>query len=420
MLYQMKKSILLPVIFSLICFPVFSQTWAETSIPIDGARYDDIFFLNENLGWAASGWGYKTYKTTDGGDNWELIFETPNEYQRNIEFLNENIGFLGTLSSNFYKTTDGGNSWEAVSIPGVEAICGMDAVGEHTIYGCGAYFQPAYIIKSTDSGENWEFIDMSPWATALIEVLFEDENTGYASGSDVNGGVVLKTTDGGQSWTQLYNSNIPGETVWKLQVLFSDSDVIFGAVEFFPPLNGKLIRTTDRGQNWVSREVPDSFIQGVGFLTEDHGWMGGHYSGFLETFDGGQTWNDTDFGYSLNRFQIFNGNLAYCSGDSVYKYTDNLSTTDISVRDIEDLSIQVFPNPVTESFVNIKIDYPRNDHMLITLYDETGKKIEQFLRETINEAGMKEYKFNLPEKPGIYYLNFHYDLGYQSVKVIKK
>jgi hypothetical protein len=48
-----------------------------------------------------------------------------------------------------------------------EAICGLDAVGESTVYGCGAYFTPAYIIKSTDSGDNWHYIDMS-----LMQVLW--------------------------------------------------------------------------------------------------------------------------------------------------------------------------------------------------------------------------------------------------------
>lgn len=416
----MRKSIFLSFFLLLFIQNTNAQNWVETPIPVDGARYDDVFFLNENLGWAASGWGYKTYKTTDGGDSWDLIFETPDEYQRNIEFLNENIGFLGTLTENFYKTTDGGVSWQPINIPGVQAICGMDAVGDHTIYGCGAYFQPAYIIKSTDSGNTWQFIDMSPWANALVEVLFEDELTGYAAGSDANGGVVLKTTDGGQSWTQLYNSNIPGEMVWKLQILFSNPNVIFGAVESFPPLNGKLIKSTDIGQTWVSREVPDSYIQGVGFVTENHGWMGGHYSGFLETFDAGQTWHDTGFGYSLNRFQFFNENLAYCSGVSIYKYTDHLSIHEVSSQEREDLSIKVFPNPISGNDVNVSVNYKRKDHMVITLFDESGRKIEQLLRETINETGQKEYKFRLPNKPGVYYLNFHYDLGYQSAKIIKK
>lgn len=394
-------------------------TWEQLSIPDSPSRYDDVFFLNENLGWAADGWGSAVYKTTDGGLNWTQSTYNNGEYLRNIEFLNENVGFLGALSKNFYRSTDGGETWNAINIPDVQAICGLDAVGESTIYGCGAYFQPAYVIKSTDSGENWEFIDMSQYASALVEVLFVDEQLGFASGGNDQGGNILKTTDGGQTWTEIYNSGIPGELVWKMQRLFSNENVMFGAVQSSDPLPGKLIKSTDGGQNWVSRDVPDPFIQGVGFITENHGWMGGHNSGFLETFDAGETWNNTGFGGSLNRFQVFDDKLIYCSGNSIYKYTDDLSVTDIPLAEPKNLDILIQQNPVLDK-LNLTIDYTRSDHMLITLFDETGKKIKQLSRETISSKGKRNYSFDFPYKSGIYYLLFHNDVGYQSKKIIKK
>lgn len=76
--------------------------WAPlTSIGdnINNQRFDDVFFLNENLGWAANGYYATIYKTTDGGQTWvtQLAEFTPalpiNTYFRNVEFLNENIGF---------------------------------------------------------------------------------------------------------------------------------------------------------------------------------------------------------------------------------------------------------------------------------------------------------------------------------------
>lgn len=404
----------------LSCTGLFAQgTWEQLSIPDSPSRYDDVFFLNENLGWAADGWGNAVYKTSDGGLTWSQQLDTGSEYLRNIEFLNEDIGFLGTLTPNFYKTLDGGETWETINIPNIQAICGLDTVGESTIYGCGAYFEPAYVIKSTDSGESWEFINMSQYATALVEVLFVDEQTGFVSGGNNQGGNILKTTDGGKTWTEIYNSGIPGELVWKMQRLFSNTEVMFGSVESFDPLPGKLIKSTDGGQSWVSRDVPDPFIQGVGFITENHGWMGGHNSGFLETFDAGETWHDTGFGGSLNRFQIFDGNLAFCSGNSIYKYTDKLSAADIPLAEPKNLDIVIQQNPVLDK-LNLSIDFTRNDHMLITLFDETGKRIKQLSRETILSKGKRNYSFDFPYQSGIYYLLFHNDVGYQSKKIIKK
>lgn len=326
---------------------------------------------------------------------------------------------MGTLTPRFYKTIDGGNSWETIEIPNIQAICGLDAVGESTIYGCGAYFEPAYIIKSTDSGENWEFIEMSSYATSLVEILFTDEQTGYAAGGNNEGGLILKTIDGGNTWSEIYNTGIPGEQVWKLQILFSNPNKIFAAVNSFDPLPGKLLISSNSGQNWVSRDVQDSFIQGVGFINENHGWMGGHNSGFLETFDAGETWNNTGFGGNLNRFQVFNENLVYCSGKSIYKYTDELSVTDIPLAEPKNLDIVIHQNPVSDK-LNFSIDYTRNDHMLITLFDESGRKIKQLSRETISSKGKRNYSFDFPYKSGVYHLLFHNDVGYQSQKIIKK
>lgn len=164
----------------------FSQAkWHKlNSIPEAGVRYDDVFFLTADLGWVCDGYGGTVYKTTDGGDTWELQFKT-SAYFRNIEFLNSNIGFLGTLQNDFFKTLNGGKTWKRVDSiePYPEAICGLDAVGSSIIYGCGAYFSPAWVIKSVDSGNTWQYIDMTGYASALVEVLFINEKTGYVSGS---------------------------------------------------------------------------------------------------------------------------------------------------------------------------------------------------------------------------------------------
>ena len=245
----MKKQYLLLLLASssLLAQP---QWHALTSITtnITTNRFDDVFFLNENLGWAANGAAAAVYKTIDGGANWTLQLEeqTPqlpgNHYFRNIEFLNENIGFLGTLNNKFLKTVDGGTNWTVITnletIPA--AICGIDCVGTSTVYACGSYFSTTpYILKSIDSGENWQYINMGAYAEGLVELLFVDENLGYAAGKAATGGTILKTTDGGATWTEIYNTGLPGEYVWKLQILGSNPNCMFGSVESIPENPGK-------------------------------------------------------------------------------------------------------------------------------------------------------------------------------------
>lgn len=401
-----------------------------TSILTNGAnqRFDDVFFLNENLGWAANGAFAAIYKTTDGGQNWTLQLaeqttELPgNYYFRNVEFLNENIGFVGTLTNNkFLRTTDGGTTWNIVTnFPTTpQAICGIDCVGTSTVYGCGAYFSPAYVIKSTDSGETWQYINMSAYAEALVEILFVDENTGYASGQSTAGGTILKTTDGGTTWTEIYNTNVPGEYVWKLQILASNGNVMFGSVESVSPSLGKLVRTLDGGATWTSHEVPDTDIQAVGFLTQDHGWMGGHSSPILETTDGGVTWTENPIGSNLNRIQIIHDDLAYASGSTIYKFSDSpLGTSAFAEKVRTPLKAAVNPNPVKDK-LNVTIEFTEADHLRLELYDASGRRIKELQRDDIAGKGRKNYTFDFPYASGVYLINLHTNTGRQSIKFVK-
>ena len=393
----------------------------------NGQRFDDVFFLNENLGWAANGYYAAVYKTTDGGLNWtEQLNENDipgGYYFRNIEFLNEDIGFIGTLNGTFFKTIDGGTNWTEVTniTPNPNALCGLDAVGTSTIYGCGAYFNPAHIIKSIDSGDTWTFTDMSSYANGLVEVLFLDELIGFVSGSGADGGLILKTIDGGISWTEIYNTNLSGEYVWKLQTLEGNSDVMFGAVSSVGGINGKLIKSIDGGVNWDSFEAAETEIQAVGFITENHGWMGGHTTGFQETLDGGQTWNDLNIGNNLNRIFIINSTTAYASGTTVYKYTeDTLSVEDLSQEDNEHLDISIFQNPV-ETNLEFTINFKSDDNILIELYDINGKFVKRLSRDIIAQKTLKSYNFNVSElASGTYFIDFHNNSGRSSLKFIKK
>lgn len=422
----MKKLILS---FLLISNFLLSQTWQPVTnieVNINNQRFDDVFFLNENLGWAANGYYAKVYKTTDGGTNWILqTSETilgSDHYFRNIEFLDENIGFLGTLNQKFYKTIDGGTTWDLVTniSPNPGAICGLDCVGTSTVYGCGAYFTPAHVIKSTDSGMTWQYIDMSAYADALVDIYFVDENTGYTLGNNSSGGVILKTTNGGLTWTEILNSGTVGDYFWKFQILASNPNVMFSAVEAVAPNPGRLAKSIDGGVTWTFTNAPESVVQAVGFVSENKGWMGGHTTGFYETLDGGLTWTNTGVGNNLNRI-FFVGNTAYAGGTTVYKMSSILSNPnpDNTEQGRTNLNVVVSPNPITDK-LNIEIEFLADDHILIDLYDNNGKLVKKLMKDDIYNIGIKKYSFDFPYPSGTYFIDFHNNTGRQSSKIIKK
>ncbi|MEL6810769.1 MAG: T9SS type A sorting domain-containing protein [Bacteroidota bacterium] len=400
----------------LISFIGYGQSWFELpNAPAGQGRFDDVFFLNEDLGWAANGPSGRVYKTTDAGQNWQLQYTHPG-YNRNIEFLDENIGFLGTLESIFYKTTNGGDTWEQVSMsPNPNAICGLDAVGTSTVYGCGAWFSPAHVIKSTDAGENWTYKDMSAHAEALVEVLFIDELHGYVSGASDQGGIILETLDGGDSWTEIFNTNVQGDYIWKMQ-LMENNTLIIGSVQ--SNSQGKLVRSADSGATWEVYNAPENFVQAVGFVTPQRGWMGGHNTGFHETNDGGQTWSDIGLGFSLNRFFFIDSSVAYCSGETIYKYEDEFGISDFGGAKREDLKIVVAPNPVKDELV-VEIHFEYTDNLLLDLYDLNGRWIKRLKRDQIPGPEIKRYTFDFNYPAGSYFLDIHTNNGRRTRSLIK-
>lgn len=418
------------LLFLVLSITAFSQSqWHPLSsayLNTGGSRFDDVFFLNDNLGWAANGSNAAVYKTTDGGLTWTPQMSEAtlgiNTYFRNIEFLNANIGFVGTLTNNkFYKTVDGGTTWAEVTNIGTapRAVCGLDCVGTSTVYGCGSYMNvPPFIIKSTDSGATWQYINMSAYATGLVEIMFLDENNGFVSGRNNAGAIILKTTDGGVTWTQIFNSGVPGEYVWKMQTLQGNTNVMFGSIESVAPNLGKLIKSTDAGVTWVSKDAPETDIQAVGFITENHGWMGGHNTGFFETFDAGTTWTDMGIGGSLNRIFIINQDLAYASGSTIYKFDSTLSTNQVQEVPVLPLSVKIHPNPINDK-LNITVDFKDADHLIIELYDNLGRRLCELKQLDIDFPQKKSFEFDFNFPKGIYYVNFHSNTSRQSVKIVK-
>ena len=165
---KLLKSIIAILILPLISVAQFGTWTLLPNAPETPDRFDDIYFITDSTGWAVNSQG-KIYKTTDAGSNWMLQLAV-NVYFRSVEFLNADTGFAGTLDGKFFKTTDGGNLWYNFedSLPlQVDGICGMSHVG-NTIYACGIWSTPAYVLKSVDAGTTWSVINLSAYAGAAV------------------------------------------------------------------------------------------------------------------------------------------------------------------------------------------------------------------------------------------------------------
>ena len=77
------------------------------------------------------------------------------------------------------------------------------------------------------------------------------------------------------------------------------------------------------------------YLQGIGFVSTNEGWIGGasglssYTNSFLETLDGGNTWTSVGFNdtFYINRFRFLSSTLGYASGANLYMFSVPLSIT---------------------------------------------------------------------------------------------
>lgn len=370
---------------SIILFPLLSvaQWYIAPNLPL-ASRYDDIVFINQMEGWTINSNG-EILHTLDQGQTWSIQVDT-DKYLRSIEFANQNLGFCGSLDSSFYKTTDGGLNWIDIAdniSPKPAGICGLSAPDSNTIYGCGIWSSPAYIIKSTDSGNTWTTIDMSAYATALVDIEFSTPNIGFAVGTAnpaSDGGIILHTTDGGASWTTKFVTNVGLDYVWKIQS--PDGINYYGSVDAVPITNNlRILKSIDAGNTWVMDTILNYYVytQLVGFITPSHGWLGAGLN-LYETLDGGTTWNTIFVGSSYNRFHKINDDLAFLSGSKIYRYGESNLGIETEAKHDEVHGLVISPNPAND-FIQIDLELKSKTVAQLMLMDMQGRILHTFIDE---------------------------------------
>ncbi|MCU0469641.1 MAG: YCF48-related protein [Arcicella sp.] len=91
------------------------------------------------------------YKSSDNGNSWSRIFSANNVDLREIQFVNQNVGWVTANSANLYKTIDGGNTWSLVSSNPIGSPMNTDFISEQI----GYLFGLGGIYKTINGGSNW-------------------------------------------------------------------------------------------------------------------------------------------------------------------------------------------------------------------------------------------------------------------------
>jgi photosystem II stability/assembly factor-like uncharacterized protein len=404
-------------------------------------RYDDVWFLTPERGWAVNS-DAKVLRTSDGGATWQATKIPDAVYLRCVAFASELKGWVGTVTPGrqLYETGDGGVTWQRVELP-AEApalVCGLSVVNDSVVYASGTNHntdrvpnRKPRVMRTKDGGRTWSVLDMGEHASLLIDIYFVTPEIGWVVGGKTHPDpgpmppdrpgcnlawkerwdvkpVVLFTEDGGQTWVNRVADladDLPlGEWGWKIQ--FVTKDLGFVSLENF--FGAAILKTTDGGQSWKRIEVRDpqgnANLEGIGFISEEVGWVGGWGSCDMRkqfssaTTDGGTMWvNANEIGMNINRFRFF-GNpvtVGYACGRTLYKYSSEPPLTGRQAGHFALAELQaprlLQGSELLEGTLPIRVGVTVPDaanHLAVNVWDpQFGDHVRQLLNEPTPRSG---------------------------------
>ncbi|MEO1896312.1 MAG: YCF48-related protein [Cycloclasticus sp.] len=157
-----------------------------------------------------------------------------------VEFVNDNVGFVGGYSGSLFKTEDGGETWSGVYMGSNELIRHLSFVDESNGWGIG---HRGSIFHTSDGGVNWE-IQKTDKGNYLRDISFADLNNGWAVGHNA---VIWHTSDGGKTWEKQELTGFEGRDLPRLHgVIAKNASTAILVGEF-----GAVAHTEDAGNLWL-------------------------------------------------------------------------------------------------------------------------------------------------------------------------
>lgn len=277
------------------------NTWIpQTVLGATGGNFNDIHFLNNNIGWAVGGfqippetwWRGRIVKTVDGGSTWTMQYDSASGQVgfNSVHFSSSTHGWAGGSQGSgvrLMRTTDGGTVWSQIDT-GITAwgqIHDVFSINDNTAWIAGGFDAGGQILyKTTNGGASWIPINTGT-TERLFSIHFVNSDTGWAAGAN---GRILGTVNGGTTWTAL-----PSGTIWELR----DITFINSGDGWAVGSNGTILRTTNGGSTWTAQTSgTTALLFDSQFITLNTGWVVGANGTILRTANGGNTWQNQSSG----------------------------------------------------------------------------------------------------------------------------
>jgi photosystem II stability/assembly factor-like uncharacterized protein len=301
--------------------------------PLTGQKvWDDLFsvsFPTESEGWACGRWGTVLH-SVDGGKTWARQ-ETGTDYTlSSVSFVDAKHGWAVGDEGTIIHTSDGGKTWKKQKSPVPFFLMGVQFV---TPMKGWIVTERTHILNTEDGGSTWK-VQFKEDDFIFKAVSFCDDLNGWVVGEY---GLIYHTKDGGKTWIKQAGSLTISDSTGKIE----GGDQLFGVVAINPEvawavgIDGKVVRTTDRGKTWknVSVPVPKNPLFCIAASRAGTIMIGGKRT-FIWSADGGITWKVPDFIPAITYGWLYglthhgeSGFVAVGWGGAIYRNDDSKMLT---------------------------------------------------------------------------------------------
>ena len=297
------------LVFLAFTFNLFSQNYYTVISPFVESELNDVFLVNQDVGWIVGNKGIILY-TSDGGQNWVRKSTLFNYDFLKVFFYDQDRGWIGTANGRILITTNGGNDWTEVLISPdftyFDAIYFTSPFVGHISVG---KYKAVYIMRTTDGGLTWTKKDSLVSATTAsrwYDIDFYNHNLGVVVGDKKD--AQRYTTDGGQTWLKSTPINDNFFRDQRSVHWLNSTDVIsLGEGNEFWGVVTPIYKSTDGGKNWTKKtqypqnnydRVRDAYFKNSleGIAVGNNGFS---FAYITRTTDGGETWNASFLTYSF-------------------------------------------------------------------------------------------------------------------------
>jgi photosystem II stability/assembly factor-like uncharacterized protein len=182
-----------------------------------------------------------------------------------------------------FKTSDAGQNWQQI-LDSDQEITDLE-LKNGKLYALPIGNQ---ILWTSDNGQNWQNIFMPGWEYFSAAAIFDNDFALLVGGENFGKGIVhqLSTNTNTFLWADTLQHN--------LRDIFCLNDSVVFAVGY-----GVILRSADRGLNWVPDAARGDYYKAICFPDSLNGYVAGDYGSIYKTTDAGLNWTKIKKGSSF-------------------------------------------------------------------------------------------------------------------------